>query len=272
MPFPSLRRLTAGASVAALMALAIPAGAADTVAVDITRLRAKTGGTVEVSANVDVASDPIVFNDATGDSPTPGTDISSAEFELVDDRTAVFRVNFANPLPAIGSTTVPMVFWEFSANGSEQQLSAMHNRFSAPGDWSYELQTCTPDPQTGSNTCSGAPVPGSYADGVLEMEVSLSQLGGFGSTITQAGDGVYTTFGGAGLIWNGTDFFDGVSFAPINIPELEVTAVNDTTGATASTSPSRGTVKFDVAGSAGDSITVTADFGDSTATASGVAG
>ncbi len=251
-------RLAASGLVAAtLLVGGLPAGA--DAGVEITSLTAVAGsnGLASVDGRFDVAGAPVILEDAVGDGLTPGSDLAGAEVELVSNKDIAFRIVLADALPQVGNTTATMLFWEMNAGGKELQLSAMHNRYTAPGAWSYQLETCAIDEASGTNQCTGTNVTGSYADGVIEMVVPLSSLGiGFGGRITQAGDGIYSTVGAAGLIWNGTDLQDGLAFNAITIPTVTAT-VSSGDVTTPATISSGNRFRTDVTAAVGQSVSAT---------------
>jgi hypothetical protein len=223
-----LRRPLLAAALVALLLIPTGAGAESTADfVSLTPSRTAAGA-VRAAGKVAFQGEPFVVATDAGDVSVPAADIGELRITAgVAD--VVFEMEIANALPA-GPGAVPGVLhyiWEFAVGGQESQLRALNTDAQAlsPGEWSYTLETCAPDPQTGQGTCSGAAVQGSYADGVLTFVVPRAGMGlDGGETIRGGTGGAYVSYGAAGVVWGagGVLLADQAMPKTFTMPDLEV--------------------------------------------------
>lgn len=237
-----MARFTSLLAAIAALTLVATAVAAD-VTLSIDELEAELDGdVVEVDGDLSATFEAKTATDATGDALMVGTDVETLSIEQVDFSTSAFSVTLADAIPVVGS--VPGVvhwFWDFTVNGNEQKLTAMHTNVGSgtPGEWYFASQTCAPDPSTGQNTCASSELPGSYVDGVITWMVPNASLGLAKGGKVGSGS-VSSTPGAAGLIWlssGGSADLDSalIGSADLLFPEVTLTGYDADGAETGST-------------------------------------
>ena len=237
-----MARFTSLLAAIAALTLVATAVAAD-VTLSIDELEAELDGdVVEVDGDLSATFEAKTATDATGDALMVGTDVETLSIEQVDFSTSAFSVTLADAIPVVGS--VPGVvhwFWDFTVNGNEQKLTAMHTNVGSgtPGEWYFASQTCAPDPSTGQNTCASSELPGSYVDGVITWMVPNASLGLAKGGKVGSGS-VSSTPGAAGLIWlssGGAADLDSalIGSADLLFPEVTLTGYDADGAETGST-------------------------------------
>lgn len=225
-----MARFTSLLAAIAALTLVATAVAAD-VTLSIDELEAELdGNVVEIDGDLSATFEATTATDATGDALMVGTDVETLSIEQVDFSTSAFSVTLADAIPVVGS--VPGVvhwFWDFTVNGNEQKLTAMHTNMGSgtPGEWYFASQTCAPDPSTGQNTCASSELPGSYVDGVITWMVPNASLGLAKGGKVGSG-AVASTPGAAGLLWlssGGSADLDSalIGSADLLFPEVTLT-------------------------------------------------
>lgn len=240
------RRRAAGGLAAALLLAGAATGSVTASAEDAPQSTATlssatpSGSTLRVTGTAAlVPLAPVqVSTDAAGDAPVPGADLVSASITALGDGTTAFELGIGNFAPAAGSPPAVLHHnWGFSVTrGTTVQTFVLKavNRgaviasgldgSSAPDAPSFALQTCTPDPQTGQNTCTSQYLAGEVTADAVRFLVPTASLQGPGATVAAAGQGFNTSYGASDVLWttNGLGGDTMAGGAAFTMPTAEV--------------------------------------------------
>lgn len=157
--------------------------------------------------------------DGTGDAAikNAGMDLTGVSVGQVDSKTLAFRMGIADQTPAVSAVPQAVYYnWNIEvANGSSlanfnvQVIRAdaysVATAGAEPGAPVYRLQTCTPNPTTGGQSCAvAAQLTGTFGAGYIEVLVPLSAITAkAGSVVGPAGVPINTNLGAGGVWYNG---------------------------------------------------------------------
>ncbi len=213
-------RCAAVVGALALVTLAGASGADTTSATTLTLgTPAVSSSGVNVSGNAMMAALPAtqVGKDAAGDGRLPGTDLTGASITPLGGGRIAFDLAIANMPPTVGSApAVTHHNWEFAATSPDGESSTTLSLKAINGGAviagavntpSFSLNTCTPDPQTGQNTCTASYIDGAYSATGVRFLLDNAAISAFsGWSITPTGQGINVSPGASDVLWftNGT--------------------------------------------------------------------
>lgn len=210
----SIRSLGAATGIAAIAFAGIAAAPSAPESVDITnneRMLTISGILPEKLANTSVVND-------ADDVPVPmtGHDIVSYSTSFPVAGKVAFHLEIdANPVtgfaPALAqyaiNPTIGATSYELTASASVLTL----------GSLDFASQTCAPDPDTGTNTCTPSPIEGEYVDGIITWFVPSDAAPG---TVVSGGKAVVNPYFEAVWLING--LIDTVTGSSTHVPSAKL--------------------------------------------------
>lgn len=192
------------------------------------------GSTVSVTGAATFVDIPVLVGDSSAGTAMVsgiGADITTATISRPSGGTKInFTMGIADQPPTLNGTPEAIAYqWVLTLMQGETPIevglwAARSAQARAPGNTTgvFVVDTCVPNPppQTGE-TCSGAPVTGKIADGVVEWQLTTGQLkGALAGQVLTMGDqppSVIPTAGG-GVWWPGIHIDAGIHEFDYAIP------------------------------------------------------
>lgn len=186
---------------------AAPADGDPTVSIDALEAQVDAE-TVDVSGAVSWSGAVPVLSDPEGDAAVPGigTDmIAGTITKELGSTTMTFDIEVADAMPEIHAPPETIQFgMPLEIGDSVVDLQAWRTaQYQNPRstDPVFSVNTCSPDPDTGQNTCTTTDVDGEFADGHVTWFVPQSLLtAGPGDQIFITGS-AWADIGASGLVW-----------------------------------------------------------------------